>query len=396
MSRSYSEHGAKRRGENMPKVLVLNHTGLDYHYGCFATSMALVAMLERDGYGVQTMSVDAIAAVTQTPSDASDLTSKRFYDVFCDGNPAIANSIAGADIVVVNGEGTLHGMGRRARNLLYLVVISKHFHGKRTYLVNHSFLPTDYRSQQDAQAFGFYRSCAQCLDGAAARESRSHAIYQDMGIKCVQAFDMLPVFAQSYGVVRDDAADHGDAVVLGLGVGWPPDRAESLARVVKTVIPMARSVAMLNGAPTREPPQEEMYPPLMAAVDARMKTVFESSRGADRAMESEAHLWLTSIANAGLLITGRYHHVVAALAMGTPVIGITSNTDKIESSLNLLGLHPVMIDPREGNFEAALRGVVSSVMSGSIKAMKTDAAQRDRVLAYAEANRIWPVNPARD
>ena len=378
----------------MPKALILNHTGLDYHYGCLATSMALVAMLERDGYGVQTISVDTIAAVAQTPSDASDLTSRRFYDLFHDGNPAIASSIAGADIVVVNGEGTLHGMSRRARNLLYMVVVSKHFHGKLTYLVNHSFLPTDYRSQHDAQAFAFYQLCAQCLDGAAARVLRSHAIYQDMGIQCVQAFDMLPLFAQSYGIVRDDTADDDDVVVLGLGVGWPPERAESLARVVKAVMPVARSVALLNGAPMREPPQEDTYPPLMAAVDTRMKTVFESSRAAGGDTESEACLWLNTIANAGLLITGRYHHVVAALAMGTPVIGVTSNTDKIESSIKLLGIHPVVIDPREGNFEAAMHEAVSSVRSGRIKAMKTDAAQRERVLAYAAANRIWPISPA--
>jgi polysaccharide pyruvyl transferase WcaK-like protein len=378
----------------MPKALILNHTGLDYHYGCFATSMALVAMLERDGYAVQTISVDMIAAVAQTPSAASDLTSKRFYDEFHDGNPAIASTLAGADIVVVNGEGTLHGMSRRARNLLYMVAISKHFHEKPTYLVNHSFLPTDYRSQQDAQAFAFYQSCAQYLDGAAARELRSHAIYRDMGIQCVQAFDMLPLFAQSHGIVRDDAADDNDAVVLGLGVGWPPDRAESLARVVKTVIPTARSVALLNGAPVREPPQEDAYPPLMAAVDTRMKTVFESSRAAGGDMESEARLWLSTIANASLLITGRYHHVIAALAMGTPVIGITSNTDKIESSISLLGVNPVIIDPREGNFEVAMHEAVSSVRSGRIKAMKTDAAQRERVLAYAAANRIWPVSTA--
>jgi polysaccharide pyruvyl transferase WcaK-like protein len=378
----------------MPKALILNHTGLDYHYGCFATSMALVAMLERDGYGVQTISVDTIAAVAQTPSDASDLTSRRFYDLFHDGNPAIASSIAGADIVVVNGEGTLHGMSRRARNLLYMVVVSKRFHGKRTYLVNHSFLPTDYRSQHDAQAFAFYQSCAQCLDGAAARELRSHAIYQDMGIQCLQAFDMLPLCAQSYGIVRDDAADDNDVVVLGLGVGWPPERAESLARVVKAVMPVARSVALLNGAPMREPPQEDTYPPLMTAVDARIKTVFETGRTAGGDIESEARLWLNTIANAGLLITGRYHHVVAALAMGTPVIGVTSNTDKIESSINLLGVDPVVIDPREGNFEAALHEAVSSVRSGRIKAMKTDAAQRERVLAYAAANRIWPISPA--
>jgi len=374
----------------MAKALVLNHTGFDYHYGCFATSMALVAMLERDGYGVQTISVDAVAAVAPTPAAASDLTSRSFYESFRDNHPAITNSITGADIVVVNGEGTLHGLGRRARNLLYMVAISKHFHGKPTYLVNHSFFPTDYRSQNDAEAFAFYQSCARCLDGVAVRESRSRAIYQDMGIKSVQAFDMLPLFAKSYGVMRDDAAGDKNAVVLGLGVGWPPDRAESLARVVKTVIPAERSVALLNGAPVREPPQEEAYPPLMAAVDDRIRTVFEGGRKACGSMESEARIWLNTIANAGLLITGRYHHAVAAFAFGTPVIGITSNTDKIESSSDLLGFDPVVVDPRTGIFEELIREAVSGVMSGGIQAMRTDAGQREQVLAYAAANRIWP------
>lgn len=60
--------------------------------------------------------------------------------------------------------------------------------------------------------------------------------------------------------------------------------------------------------------------------------------------------WLSTINKAGLLISGRFHHTIAALSLQTPFVVLNSNTPKIEGMLKLAGLESKRVlyynDPR--------------------------------------------------
>jgi polysaccharide pyruvyl transferase WcaK-like protein len=57
----------------------------------------------------------------------------------------------------------------------------------------------------------------------------------------------------------------------------------------------------------------------------------------------EAHspgAWLDAIAGARLLVSGRFHHTIAALCLGTPVVALESNTPKMQALLAMTGQEP--------------------------------------------------------
>ena len=48
--------------------------------------------------------------------------------------------------------------------------------------------------------------------------------------------------------------------------------------------------------------------------------------------------WLATIAESALLVSGRFHHTIAAACVDTPCIVMESNTPKIAALLEMLGL----------------------------------------------------------
>ena len=52
---------------------------------------------------------------------------------------------------------------------------------------------------------------------------------------------------------------------------------------------------------------------------------------------SEAE-WLSAIASAKLLVSGRFHYSIAAACLGTPFIALDSNTPKMDGLMQVLGL----------------------------------------------------------
>jgi hypothetical protein len=59
-----------------------------------------------------------------------------------------------ADLLVVNGEGTLHGVSDNVRGLLYFVYAAAQRLGKRVQIINHSCYPEDGATLTDPVANG--------------------------------------------------------------------------------------------------------------------------------------------------------------------------------------------------------------------------------------------------
>jgi polysaccharide pyruvyl transferase WcaK-like protein len=296
------------------------------------------------------------------------------------------DSIARSDIVVVNGEGTLHGMRRPPKNLLYLMWASAHRLRKPTFLVNHSLFPADRSPNINKEAIDIYKSAIQHLSGIAVREKMSRDIYELMDIEAVQAFDMLPIFANLLGVRAPQRSNDSGDIVLGLGVGFTPAQACSLASIAKRYVPATAPLVLLNGGPRQDPVEERTLPEIMMRIEPRIRLA-EEPACTGYADDIRARKWLETIANARLIITGRYHHVVAALYFGTPVIAMASHTPKIEGTFKLVGIEHKAIDPHGDDWEEHVGEAIDRALAGDVA--KVDSEQQSMILRLAYANAIW-------
>jgi hypothetical protein len=369
------------------RALIVNDTRLNYHYGCYATASALHNLLEDDGYEVSTLSVGLTHSLPVPPLTLEMLRSDGPLPGEGESLPGYC-AISAADIVVVNGEGTLHGMRRAPRNLLYMIHLAARRFGKPVYLVNHSMFPSDHDPIAEAEAGQLYRAVLSGVTAIAVRDALSHQLYQHMGIRAQVAFDLLPTYADRRGFVPN--RNHRQRqVVVGIGVDFDADKALMLADTVAAHVSPATPLLLLNGGPRHDPIEERtLCEPIMRrqpryalfeAADSRNTTGVNDD---DRALD-----WIRTIAEAELLVTGRYHHVVAALAFGTPVVALSSNTPKIEGSYALLGLSNPVIDHRTADWASRLDTAITAARRGV--AAIADTAGQHRVRQLALRNAVW-------
>jgi len=69
--------------------------------------------------------------------------------------------------------------------------------------------------------------------------------------------------------------------------------------------------------------------------------------------------WLGHIAGAGLLISGRYHHSIAAACLGTEFIALNSNTPKIMGLMKSMG-YPKPLIYSDQNLGQKLYSVINN------------------------------------
>jgi polysaccharide pyruvyl transferase WcaK-like protein len=368
-------------------ALILNYTAIDYHFGCFATSVALYNALADDGYAVSTRSVRLTQMLALPVATPSDLDCPDLYGAFRERHGELDHAIASATMVVINGEGTLHGARPATHSLLYLMALAKRRHGRPTYLVNHSLFPGGKAAMCNPGQLDLYRAAIDPLDGVAARESLSHAIHGQMGIAAIQSFDMLPLFADRAGHSAPPSPPERPMVVIGVGVGFSQAQAAALAMTVRAAT-AGRDVRLvfLDGAPRGNPREENEARAVFAQIDPGIE-VAQPLLDANASDGARALDWLGLIARASLVVTGRYHHVVAALALGTPVVALSSNTPKIEGSFDLLGIRHKVIEPREDGWTETLAKAVAAGLEGD--AATSTAQQRRHMMDLAERNAVW-------
>ena len=197
-------------------ALLLNDTAHTYHWGCFATSSEIRLSLEERGYAVQSLSTVDILNLPSAPKNDAEAKDGGFLKSFLKANPTIEHVMASTDCVVVNGEGTLHGVGTAAFNLLYLAHIAKTTFNKPVHAINMSLFPSDDGLPNDALDL-FYKDSLTPLDSIVVREPRSGAVAERLGLNATMGFDCLPRFLDRQKTAECSA--NTGAIVLGGGLG---------------------------------------------------------------------------------------------------------------------------------------------------------------------------------
>ena len=275
-------------------VVILNDTRADMHHGCSRVMRLLEEGLERHG-----LTISARSPVRHDwQSDAT-----------------LRTAIAGASLIVINGEGTLHHGSRHAARLLAVTDVAG---DTPVALVN-----ALYQDNPPEWAKWLHK-----LSYIATRDSRSAAEIARLTGKTPT---VIPDLSMSERITKNS-----EPSTLVFGDSVEADVTTHLADLARGQgMPLVPSVSVLKRSKGR------------TAIGRALRNLW-IKRHLRRAKVANPTLdicttegaYASRIAAASLYVTGRFHGVCYALAAGTPFVAVKSNSWKIEALVADAGLAP--------------------------------------------------------
>jgi hypothetical protein len=347
------------------QALFMNNTATGYHWGCYGTSMAIYETIIRSGYSIATVDVDTThEGLGYPPTSASDQSIVEFAEQLQVVNSAVFRAIRDSDLLVVNGEGTLHRFHRAPRTLLSVLRLAKMM-GKRVHLINHACFPSGGQEPASQDVEQFYAECLRDLDRIVVRDEWSAKTYERMGIKHSIGFDCLPLYIRMYA----KPVQMPSSILIGGASHWTPDIAMNVGRMLSTILgPTSVPVVFLAGGFKREPREDAVHYEILKKVIPNIQLARPTSFSD----------WIGWIRSAELMITGRFHHFVAAATLSTPIVTMPGNTAKTNALAAMLGAPPPLA-PTSANAPDALSERIS-------KPFRTSPAQVQAILEDALVN----------
>lgn len=295
-------------------ILFLNDTEGDYHFGCTATCRAIKRQLAE-------------------LLPAEEIVSVGVQDIWKEGpNERILKLIREADEIFVNGEGTILGYDGRSgtKNLLALIEHAEEM-GKRVSLINHSCFPylSPYAPEKNQ---AIYRKIYSRLYRCVVRDIRSLAILNEIGIRNVSlGFDCSPLYVEKDFVEKPISLERGSYVLLSGGIDFAKSFEAFLEKTADSLIAMSGKKLVFLFSETEVTAKDDEK--CVAAIEAYNKT----ARNAIEVYSAkDVDEFITVIKNAAYQITGRFHHSVIALSVGTPFLVLSTHSPKNEVFRDLL------------------------------------------------------------
>lgn len=315
-----------------PKVVLFNDTSSWYHWGCTGTSTALKEEIEQLGFTIDALPIHLTYTLKEIPSF-------EFFDdpnklkKFCDLNQEIIEKIRVADAVIITGEGTIHGLKANPRHLLYLAHLAKRYFGKHVEIINHSVYPNDpiftgENKSKEAyiRACDIYKNIYSELDFIAIREPFSQEEMKKIGIASTLSFDCLPLYIKKH-YDRPKVVNEKSVLVAG-SVAFTETGAEKICRYLEILSQRDYQIQVLTGA-AAFPSKDDLK--FVAFLKKHCKAPWQLIEATS--MEE----WLDTINHSTFLLSGRFHHSIAAFCLNTPFIALNSNTYKVHALCAFLG-----------------------------------------------------------
>jgi len=321
------------------KALLINFTADAYHWGCYGTSMEIYDTLIESGYFIETRSVYEVHTLKPTPQNNKEFNDNNFFKKYSEENQDLCRSIKNSDIIVINAEGTLHGLAKGPINLLYLILVCKKYFKKVVHLINFSCFPNgDNTAPKDHTAI--YIDVLKMLDNIVVREIFSENILKEVGIKVTSGFDCLPRYLFRYSLTG--RMKPNGCVLLSGGVKMPEEYVSFYMKFINWLHSKDIPVRFLLGAKSDPDDAEyKFWHYLKQASKHKDMTLVEA-----KSFKS----WTDEFRSATFFFSARFHHTIAALSIGTPFAVLPSNTQKISAMLNTIGSTVTCLSPDEDGF----------------------------------------------
>lgn len=278
-------------------MVLINDTRVDLHHGCTLVVQALHQLAADSG-----MKIIATAPAHQNWAK----------------NANFMAALHNADGIIVNGEGTIHHNRVAGKWLLQAAAKGREL-GKPTLLCNATW-------DANGAQFG---ALAQMFNLVAVRETGSQQQLAAKGVTAVVAPDAALLFdwpqaATRRGISLTDSVNDTSTRQL-----------QPLARRLA-----ARRIDIHHGPVSRLQNCRRM---LDRRHPLQISNLSEALRAACFGLGERLNApqdFIAGIAGSELLITGRFHAVILAMATRTPFLAVCSNTHKIESTIADAGLEP--------------------------------------------------------
>ncbi len=282
-----------------PAVIILNDTRVDRHHGCSSVMRVLEAGLVGAGF--------RIAATVPAHSD-------------WEKDAGFQAALPSAQLLVVNGEGTLHHDRPAGLRLLQAGEFARE-RGLATALVNAGW-------EANGRA---YVKAARDFDLVSARDSRSAAALNTEGVDCRVVPDLSLCTTPPVAVVPRVGTAYTDSVEPGVTLAL-----DALRRK------MGGEVLSIHEC---DPTQESSWRFMRAGISRadlaspiRMRDLLRARRAQWRSANCHVETFLQQLARIELLVSGRFHACTLALVAGAPFISAGSNTRKIAALVEDAGL----------------------------------------------------------
>jgi len=361
-----------RSKRSSPSVVLLNDTSYWYHWGCSLTSLAIHQRLRTLGFGVWSIPINRIRALIQMPNTISALDDDSLFKKFSVAHPELVGMLSSADLVLVNGEGTLHGLGHTPSLLLYLAYISRIRYQKTVHMINHSCFPDNSSLASRSPSCEFYKKVYHQLSFVAVREKISANLVSQFGINVTQGFDCLPLYLAQY---YEKPIQKQDYAVISGSAAWSQTTISALTFLIENLNREGLEVVFLLGANAYLAADDSLF----------INALYTSARHKFRIVNATSQgQWLRTIADARLMISGRFHHSITAAFLQTPFIVFESNTPKIDGLLEMLGVD-ALISTNDPSFPEAVFHRASNLLVNPGKCL-INQATRSYLLELGCAN----------
>ncbi len=282
----------------MLRAVLLNDTRSDLHHGCELVFRTLSNELKARGITL---------SVTSPPN-------ADWWKI-----AAVSSAIGKADLVIVNGEGTLHHDAPAGRKLLQASSYCQEL-GVPSALINCTWAENSSGTESMALKFDLIsvrdRESARQLDGL----TRKVIVVPDLSLGSLK-----PDYEQGEGI------GYGDSVLRDVSVQLLQRCRENEGTYLPIQFPGNRRHAAWKFVRSMFGKQD-VFSPLKSAryADCRITQLKHAVNDTDA--------FVSRISDLACFVTGRYHGICTAIGVGTPFIALTSNSHKVASLLEDAGL----------------------------------------------------------
>ncbi len=311
------------------KVLFLNDTYNDFHHGSCCTSYVIWENIKK-----VTTSYDHITIVENRQSEYKpeklwQFEDENYYNEWIQKNKLLFNKLNEADIVIVNGEGCISLYNPDTCQLLYMIYIAKAKLNKHVELINTSVYITNYLDDSPTEYHNILKLVLNRLDYFAVRDYKSLIDVNNITDKSVVlSFDSTPLYIENH--FESKKIIDGDYILLS-GGNFINEKFYPFINEVLSSLPERlknlRCYFLYSDVNTARCQDDiEHFNKLKDYVkghNIELLTVYSINE------------WLSAIDNAKLIISGRYHHSIAAFMLDTPFLTFKTNTKKVEAILEM-------------------------------------------------------------
>ncbi|WP_188422703.1 polysaccharide pyruvyl transferase family protein [Oxalicibacterium solurbis] len=378
--KSHLTRDEKSMANDLKNALLLNDTSAWYHWGCTATSRGVGDALRDSGWNITPIPILETYGIKLSPTEWSAqngtqatetdvLDDDAYFAEFSVANPQWIRRFKETNAIIINGEGTLHGMKPHSSGLLYLAYIAKTRFGLPVSIINHSVYPqSDGTFEAQGRAESFYTKIYRVLDHIAVRETRSLENCKKMGCDATLAFDCMPLTLKRHFDFSN--TKRKNTLLLSGCVSFSDQMIKLYTDIIGYANRKGIEVEFLIGAADHFSLDDKAFVNQLSTCNIGKWRLIQAT-----SLDS----WFQTIAEASLLISGRFHHTIAALCLGTPFIVMESNTPKISGMLETLGCNPAL-----SGFDPQFKGKAFALFEDSFG--KEEDARFHQLAELAEKN----------